>query len=104
MKITKWKDSEKVWFTDKELEEADKDVEAEIRKINVRKIREALKLSQLEVADKTGSTQSQISRLESRDDHKFSSINKLVTALGGELKIIAEFGDTTVRLFGLDLD
>lgn len=61
-------------------------------------LRTSLGLSQAEVARMLGVTQSSISKLESNDDPKLSSIRKLVEAKGGHLRLTAEFGDREIEL------
>jgi hypothetical protein len=43
-------------------------------------------------------TQSELSRLESRGDHRISTLRRYVEALGGELEVTALFGGRRVKL------
>jgi hypothetical protein len=43
-------------------------------------------------------TQSELSRLESRGDHRISTLRRYVEALGGELEVAAIFGGRRVKL------
>jgi predicted transcriptional regulator len=43
-------------------------------------------------------TQSELSRLESRSDHRISTLRRYVEALGGKLEITAVFRKRRVRL------
>jgi hypothetical protein len=43
-------------------------------------------------------TQSELSRLESRDDHLTSTLRRYVEALGGTLEISAVFGKRRIKL------
>jgi hypothetical protein len=43
-------------------------------------------------------TQSELSRLESRDDHLTSTLRRYVEALGGTLEISAVFGGRRIKL------
>ena len=42
--------------------------------------------------------QSEISRLEGRSDYRLSTLQRYVAALGGELEVVASFGNRRVRL------
>jgi DNA-binding transcriptional regulator YiaG len=54
--------------------------------------------SQLAVASQLGTTQSEISKLEQREDALISTIAAYVTALGGTLDLVARFPGLHVRL------
>jgi hypothetical protein len=43
-------------------------------------------------------TQSEMSRLESRDDHRVSSLRRYVQALGGEIEVTAIIGGRRIKL------
>jgi hypothetical protein len=45
-----------------------------------------------------GMAQSEVSRLERREDHHVSTLRKVVEALGGELEVSAVFGEKRVRV------
>ena len=53
------------------------------------------------VAEAMGSTQSEVSRSERRQDHLVSTLREYVRALGGELELTARFGDKSIRLHGV---
>ena len=66
----------------------------ELRKeITLRKLREGLGETQTGLAKKTGLTQAQVSRVEAGADHKISTIGKVVSGLGGRLRMVAEMPD-----------
>ncbi len=46
-------------------------------------------LTQEELAQRVAITQSQLSKLERREDHRISTVRRYVAALGGELEIVA---------------
>ena len=54
--------------------------------------------SQLTVACRLGTTQSEISKLEKREDVLISTVAAYVTALGGTLDLVARFPGLHVRL------
>lgn len=71
---------------------------AEIVEADLRAIREIAGKTQVETAELLKTTQSELSRLERRDDYRLSTLRHYVEALGGELEIIAHIGNKTVRL------
>jgi predicted transcriptional regulator len=72
--------------------------EAEIRELTLKELRQDLALTQAEVAGVAEMTQSELSRLESRADHRVSSLRRYVEALGGEIEITAIIGKRRVKL------
>ena len=61
-------------------------------------IREQRGMSQDAVAEILGTSQSNVSQLERSQDQMLSTVAKYVKALGGELELMARFGDTTYTL------
>jgi len=61
-------------------------------------VRRARDLSQVELAEKFGTTQPEISKIESRADMYVSTLRKYIEAAGGSLEIVAHFPDADVRL------
>ncbi len=61
--------------------------------MSLRQLRKARKLTQARVAKVLGVTQDSISRLEKRSDLLLSTLRKTVKAMGGEVRIVAEFPD-----------
>lgn len=61
--------------------------------MTLRTLRQARKLTQVEVAKKLGITQDGVSRLEKRSDVLLSTLRKTVEAMGGRLSLVAEFPD-----------
>ncbi len=66
--------------------------------MDLRALRELLDITQEKLASVADMTQSEVSRMERRNDHKLSTLRKIVQALGGDLEIIANFGDKRIRL------
>ncbi|MEH2398110.1 helix-turn-helix domain-containing protein [Nostoc sp.] len=56
-------------------------------------IRKARKLTQESMAELLGIRQDSVSRLEKRTDLLLSTLRSYVKAMGGELKLVAEFPD-----------
>jgi predicted transcriptional regulator len=61
-------------------------------------LRQELSLTQAEVGRAADMTQSELSRLEGRDDHLTSTLKRYVEALGGSLEVTAVFGKRRVKL------
>lgn len=61
-------------------------------------VRKELGFTQSAVAKAMGVSQSALSQLESQDDLQLSTLRRLVRALGGELDIVARFGDRSIVL------
>ncbi len=61
--------------------------------MSLRDLRKARKLTQARVAKTLGITQDSVSRLEKRSDLLLSTLRKTVKAMGGDVRIIAEFPD-----------
>jgi transcriptional regulator with XRE-family HTH domain len=71
---------------------------AELLEMDLRGLRELLGKTQEELADLLERSQSQVSETERRQDLLLSTLRSYVKALGGELEIIANFGDKRIRL------
>ncbi|HWZ99518.1 MAG TPA: XRE family transcriptional regulator [Candidatus Dormibacteraeota bacterium] len=61
--------------------------------MSLRDLRKARKLTQARVAKTLGVTQDSVSRMEKRSDLLLSTLRKTVKAMGGDVRIIAEFPD-----------
>src|SRR5713226_493037 len=66
--------------------------------VRLGKLREARQKTQVQVAGSVGTTQANISRLESRDDLYLSTLQEYVAALGGQLELRAIFPDEVVLI------
>jgi len=73
-------------------------VEEAIRTLTLKELRNELAVTQAELAANADMTQSELSRLESRADHRVSSLRRYVEALGGEIEIAAIIGGRRVKL------
>jgi transcriptional regulator with XRE-family HTH domain len=68
-------------------------VELIAEEMSLRELRKARKLTQTRVAKVLGITQDSVSRLEKRSDLLLSTLRKTVKAMGGDVRIVAEFPD-----------
>ncbi len=66
--------------------------------MDLAELRSALAVTQEELADRLSIAQSNVSRLERRDDMLLSTLREVVRALGGELKVTAVFPEGTVEI------
>jgi predicted transcriptional regulator len=97
--------SDKTWRTvrasrlsPEAIERVRQRAQTRLREQTLRELRLALELTQQQVADKADMTQSELSRLESRSDHRISTLRRYVEALGGELEIAVVVGKQRIKL------
>lgn len=106
LRVHKWEDVKKrsTKLSPEEIErierEAMAELEAETIEGDLRAVREAAGLSQVEAAKLAEMAQGDVSRLENRDDYRLSTLRRYVEALGGRLEIIAHVGNKVVKLRG----
>jgi transcriptional regulator with XRE-family HTH domain len=67
-------------------------------------VRKALDLTQEQMAKLLGIGQDSVSRIESRSDLLISTLQSYIEAMGGSLKVVAEFPDGRVVLSGLGVE
>jgi predicted transcriptional regulator len=63
----------------------------------LKQLRLLLGVTQRDLARAAGIQQSEVSRLERRDDYYVSTLQRVVRALGGHLVVAARFGRKQVR-------
>ena len=71
----------------------DRAAEIIAEEMSLRDLRKARKLTQARVAKVLGIAQDSVSRLEKRSDLLLSTLRKTVKAMGGNVRIVAEFPD-----------
>lgn len=98
MKLQKWSDIRRRKLSEGELAEIDKRVSADVLEMNLTALRESLGVTQVQMAAAAEMTQSEVSKLEKRNDHLVSTLRRAVRALGGELEVTAVVGDKRVKL------
>ena len=72
--------------------------------LTLRTLREAAGKTQVEVAEASQINQADVSRLESREsfeDCRVSTLKRYVAALGGQLELVAAFGNKKIVLAGV---
>lgn len=65
-------------------------------------IRQAVGLTQEQVAEALGIKQPSLSRLESQHDMQITTLQRLIEALGGKLEIVAHLPGGTIRVAQFD--
>lgn len=65
----------------------------EPRILAVKALRERLNLTQKELAECLGTTQSNVSKIEAKADPSISVLRRMVEGKGGKLKLVVEMGD-----------
>jgi hypothetical protein len=71
---------------------------AQIEEMTLPELRRDFNLRQVEAARSMDMTQSELSRLETRGDHRISTLRRYVEALGGQLEVTAVFAGRRVKL------
>jgi DNA-binding XRE family transcriptional regulator len=71
---------------------------AEILSYQLDELRQSRNVTQSELADSLGIHQPNVSRLESGQDPKLSTLRAYVAALGGHLELVAVFDDEYIKL------
>lgn len=66
--------------------------------VRLGQLREARKMTQIQVAQALRSSQANVSKLERRDDLYLSTLSEYVEALGGRLELRAVFPDDVVTI------
>ncbi|MFL6200230.1 MAG: helix-turn-helix domain-containing protein [Thermoanaerobaculia bacterium] len=98
MTAKKWSEIRAQKFTSEELHQIDQEVELELLEMDLRALREAVGLTQGELAQRVEITQSQLSKMERREDHRISTLRRYVEALGGSLEICAVVNGKRIKL------
>lgn len=96
--VTNWQEIKAKKFTPEQAQQIDEAVEQELLEMDLRALREAVGLTQEELAQRVVVTQSQLSKLERREDFRLSTLRRYVTALGGQLEIVAIVDGKRIRL------
>lgn len=98
MKLHKWNDLKRSATDPVRAERVARRVEAELLELSLAELRKELGVTQVEMAEAAKMTQSELSKLERRDDHLVSTLRRAVRALGGELEVTAVVGKKRVKL------
>jgi predicted transcriptional regulator len=93
-----WKSLKRATLSPEARARLKKRVKLAIEERTLRALRQELDLTQTEVSQAATMSQSELSRLEARDDHLTSTLRRYVEALGGRLEVTAVFGKRRVKL------
>jgi hypothetical protein len=101
VRYKKWAEIKKENFSPEEIAASREWAEQKVIELNLKAVRKMTGVTQGELAKATKLAQSDISVLENRGNHLIETIRRYIEALGGELEIIARFGDKSIRLRGV---
>ena len=76
-------------------------VRRELLAMELRELRQEAGKTQAEVAEIAEMTQAELSKFERRDDHLLSTLRRYVTALGGQLEVVAVFDNKRIAIKGV---
>jgi DNA-binding XRE family transcriptional regulator len=79
----------------------DKRADAQLEELTLRELRQDLEMTQAQVAEAAKMTQSELSRLEGRSNHRISTLRRYAEAMGADLEICFVFGKRRVKLTDL---
>lgn len=98
MQTQRWSELKKQKLSTEQIAASEKWAKDEALAMTLRELREFAQKTQEEVADTAAMTQSELSRLERRDDHLLSTLRRYVEALGGRLDVVAVFENRQIKL------
>jgi transcriptional regulator with XRE-family HTH domain len=100
MATQKWNEIKEKMAPDRRVR-LDAEVRREVLAMELRELRKEAGKTQTEVAAVAEMTQAELSKFERRDDHLLSTLRRYVTALGGELEVVAVFNNKRIALKGV---
>lgn len=74
------------------------DQHVERKKATLAQVRQAVGLTQTQLADELGIAQGDVSKIEHRDNLRLTTLARFIEATGGHLRIVAVYDDTEVDL------
>ena len=98
MAIHRWDDAKRRRLGSQKIDEIKAKAVQEVVAMDLRELRQSLGKTQVEVAEATGLTQPELSRMERRLDYRLSTLRRYLEALGGHLEITAVVGDKRVNI------
>jgi DNA-binding XRE family transcriptional regulator len=96
--VRNWKSVKTGRLNRQALARVSEQARAQLKALTLQELRQGLAMTQIDVAQAAEMSQSELSRLESRVDHRISTLRRYVEALGGKLEIAAVFGGRRVKL------
>ncbi len=101
MKTHRWEDLMREKYSSEEIEAKRAKARRELLEVDLKELRELAGKTQVDLAKLTETSQAAISQAEKASDHRLSTLRRIVHALGGELEVVAVFGDRLLRLKGV---
>jgi len=98
MKTKKWADFIKERRSDEEIEQAKLEAAEELKFLDLQRLRKLRGQTQAEVAERLHISQSELSRVERRQNLTLATLQKVIEALGGKLRISAQFENVDYTL------
>lgn len=98
MRVHKWDGLKKKPFTPEQLERLEQRTRKTLLDMRLRELRKIAGVTQASLARRLKVSQGQISETENREDVLVSTLRRYVAALGGEIEVVARFGDKTLRV------
>src|SRR5262245_12806851 len=98
MAVHRWEDVKRRRLSSQKIEEIKAKALQEVVEMDLRELRRSLGKTQVEMAEATGLTQPELSRMERRLDYRLSTLRRYLEALGGHLEVTAVVGDKRVNL------
>lgn len=77
---------------------AEIDAHAERKRATLAQVRQAIGLTQSQLAEELGIAQGDVSRIERRENLRLATLARFIEATGGELRIVAVYDDAEVDL------
>jgi predicted transcriptional regulator len=98
MRVHKWDGLKKKSFTAEQLERLEQRTRKTLLDMRLRELRKIAGVTQASLAKRLKVSQGQISETENREDVLVSTLRRYVAALGGEIEVVARFGDKSLRV------
>ncbi len=98
MRVHKWDGLKKKSFTPEQLERLEERTRKTLLDMRLRELRKIAGVTQASLAKRLKVSQGQISETENREDVLVSTLRRYVAALGGEIEVVARFGDKSLKV------
>ncbi len=96
--MKRWKDIKNKGRTPEHIARLDEEIQTDLAEMSLREVREAAGLSQERAAEIMQMTQSELSKLERRQDVRLSTLRRVMHAYGAELEVCAVLGNKRINL------
>jgi transcriptional regulator with XRE-family HTH domain len=98
MRVHKGDGLKKKSFTPEQLERLEQRTRKTLLDMRLRELRKIAGVTQASLAKRLKVSQGQISETENREDVLVSTLRRYVAALGGEIEVVARFGDKSLKV------